>query len=58
VTKSVTPTDVLVLSPEQVPDDPKDVPEVFDAFARTLVALQAGMLAGRWEDGRLLLTHR
>src|SRR5664280_2506568 len=59
VTKPVTPTDALVLSPVDFPEKPEDEAESFDGFARVAVGLAERQLAGGWQDdGSLLMAHR
>lgn len=59
MTKSVTATDVLVLSPVDFPEKPEDEAEIFDGFARVAVGLAECQLAGGWQDdGSPLMAHR
>jgi hypothetical protein len=57
VTKSVTPTDSLVLSPLDWPEGPEAVPDVHDAFARAVVGLREGRVGFCWDGGQPLIAH-
>jgi len=57
VTKSVTPTDALVLSPVGLPEDPARAKDVFDVFARAVAGLEDGLLATGWQDGMRIVAH-
>ena len=57
MTKFVTPTAALVLSPTELPEDPARLPDVFDAFARVVVGLEHNELAWRTKDWPLRVRH-
>jgi hypothetical protein len=57
VTKFVTPTAALVLSPTESPDDAARLPDVFDAFVRVVSGLERNELAFRPADYGLLVRH-
>jgi hypothetical protein len=57
VTKFVTPTDALVLSPSW-PRDPDGLPEVFDAFARVVAGWEPNEIVAVLEGGVLLVVPK
>lgn len=57
MTKFVTATDALVLSPIEWPDAPDKLQDVFDDFARTVVGLRDNRLVGVWDERRLIVAH-
>lgn len=57
MTKSVTATAALVLSPIEVPEDPARLPDVFDAFTRVVAGLERGEPVWRPTDWGLQVTH-
>jgi hypothetical protein len=57
VTKFVTGTDAVVLSPLEEPQRPEDLPNLFDAFVRCAGALEKGTLALAWDGARPIIGH-
>ncbi len=55
VTKSVTSEDALVLSPADIPEQPSDLPDVFDDFERVAAGLEKGSLFVGLEGVKMVL---
>lgn len=54
MTRFVTPTSSVVLSPAYPPEHPDDLPKVFDDFERTAHALERGEILYGYARGRIL----